>query len=331
MAYRIHGDQRVRDDLARIAQEQLGKAERELRTGIDHDPMQGSGIDHDPVQAVHSARKAVKKERALLRLVSNAIPGSVRRRENVALRDAARQLSGTRDAEVLVEALDDLHERYAGQVPLTAFTAFRDHLVQERNAARAQLADPHLAPHVADELHSIRERIDGLHLKNGGWKAIGPGLGRSYKRGRKAFTQARVRRDDESLHEWRKRAKDLWYQLRLIAPVCGQAVRGEAKEAHVLSDLLGDDHDLAVLRGALIDHGTEVAADLDALLGLIDHRRHQLQSEGVLVGTRIYAESPKAFSRRMHRRWRAGRAQARRPQNEDPAELAQATRTVAMA
>jgi hypothetical protein len=212
---------------------------------------------------------------------------------------------------------------------MAAFTAFRAHLEEERNIARARLSDPHLAPQVADELAAIRERIANLRLKAGGWRAIGGGLGRGYARGRRAFKQARLTRDDARMHDWRKRAKDLWYHLRLLAPVCGTAVRGQAKEAHALSDRLGDDHDLAVLRRTLIDHGAEVAADLEALLGLIEHRRGQLQAEAMFLGGRIYAESPRAFRRRLHRRWRAGRAQARAEQAEQPAQLADAARASA--
>ena len=168
-------------------------------------------------------------------------------------------------------------------------------------------------------------------LGQGRRDAIGGGLKRSYRRGRKAFRQARARPDDEHLHEWRKRAKDTWYHLRLIAPVCGEGIRGEAKDAHALADLLGDDHDLAVLRERLIAHGHEVATDVDALLGLVDHRRAQLQSEAMLAGERVYAERPKAFMRRIHRCWHAGRAEARAARASDPAELAEASRAVAVA
>jgi hypothetical protein len=47
---------------------------------------------------------------------------------------------------------------------------------------------------------------------------------------------------------------------------------------------------------------------MDALLGLIDHRREQLLAEAILAGERVYAERPKAFARRVRRCWYAGRA-----------------------
>jgi CHAD domain-containing protein len=130
----------------------------------------------------------------------------------------------------------------------------------------------------------------------------------------------------EELHEWRKRVKDLWYHERLLAPTCGGAVRGHAKELHHLADLLGDDHDLALLGRELTDGSIAVPADVDAVIKLIEHRREELQVEAYGIGERLYAESPKAFRRRMRRSWEAGRAMARATQERHPAELAAATR-----
>jgi CHAD domain-containing protein len=320
MAYKFEPDESVREAVLRTADEQLRRAEHELT----------EGIRADPVTAVHSARKALKKERALLRLSRDALGPGSRRRENAALRNAARQLSDTRDAEVLVQALDSISERYAGQLSEVTFGAFREELEAERDLAREKLNDPTLASAVVDQLEASRLRIADWRLKRGGWKAVDGGLLRSYRRGRKAFAEARAVPDGEHLHLWRKRAKDLWYGLRLLAPVCGEAVRGQAKEAHALSDLLGDDHDLAVLRQTLVRSGHDVPADLDALLALIDHRRKQLQQQALAVGEIVYAEKPKAFRRRVHRSWRAGRSRehARSP---DPVELADATRVAAVA
>jgi CHAD domain-containing protein len=319
MAYRFDTDESVAEAFARTADEQLAKAEHELRTGIQD----------DPVSAVHSARKALKKERSLLRLTRGSVSGPKRRRENIALRDAGRALSATRDAEVMVQALDELSVRYAGQVPELVFEAFRGRLEAGRQVAREQLTNPAMPAEVAAQLESVRRRVSKWDLRRGGWPALAGGLERSYADGRKAFRKARSCPDVHNLHEWRKRSKDLWYELRLLEAVCGQAVGGQAKEAHALADLLGDDHDLAVLRQTLTQAGAHVAADLDAVLGLLDHRRQQLQAEAMFVGERVYAESPKAFLKRIHRRWKAGRGQARADVvHDDAADLAHATRAV---
>ena len=130
----------------------------------------------------------------------------------------------------------------------------------------------------------------------------------------------------EGLHAWRKRVKDLWYQERLLAAVCGPVVAGQVKDAHRLADLLGDDHDLAELREALTQGTVHAPVDLDAVVGLIDHRRDTLQAEALYVGARVYAETPAAFMRRMRLLWKAGRGQARAARMQRPVELADATR-----
>ncbi len=138
--------------------------------------------------------------------------------------------------------------------------------------------------------------------------------------------EADRRRAPQRMHDWRKRVKDLWYQERLLAPVDGPAVRGQAKDLHRLANLLGDLHDLHVLRGRLTDEPVHVAADVDGIVGLIEHRQAELEGEAFSLGSRIYAEKPGAFVRRMRSAWRAGRALQHVAGQPQPAELAQATR-----
>jgi CHAD domain-containing protein len=318
MAYRFEADEAVQEAIIRCAREQLDHAVGEL----------SDGVGDDPVDAVHSARKAIKKERSLLRLARGAISPQQRRHENQALRQAARSLSGVRDADVMIETVTDLSDRFAGQLPESTFGEIAEQLKRTRETPRGQAAVSALHTDAVQELSAVRRRIDDWQLTDGGWSAIERGLVRSYRQGRKAFARAQGAPSLEDLHSWRKRVKDLWYHERLLAPVCGPAVRGHAKEAHQLADLLGDDHDLGVLRETLTHNQDGPAVDLDAVIGLIDHRRAELQTEAVHIGERVYAEKPKAFRRRMRRCWSAGRAIAGAALAQNPAELAQATRAV---
>ena len=300
MPYRLQPDESAPDELRRSAREQLDRAIEELSTGI-HD---------DPVEAIHDARKALKKARSLLRLGRGALDRDERRRENAALRHAGRELSSARDAEVMLEAADDLTERFVGRVPQTTFDAIRHHLVDERDSARRRLLESGLTAQVADELKAVRLRIDDWTMDRSGWKALEPGLKRSYARGRAGLEQARTEPTVENLHDWRKRSKDLWYHLRLLKPIAPGIVGGAAKEADELSKLLGDDHDLAVLRQTLERGAEDLKVDVGAVLELIDHRRAQLQDHAVALGQRLYAERPRAFVARMHSYWKASRLQA---------------------
>jgi CHAD domain-containing protein len=300
VAHRIKRRESVREAFARCTREQLDGAVRAL----------SEDIQKDPVEAVHSARKAVKKERALLRLMRGVIPSEQRHHENAALREAARGLSDAREREVVVQTIDQLAGRFSGQLPARTFATVRERLAVARDAHRAGLVSSTRGAQAVQDLGAVRVRFDDMKLKVGGWSALDQGLVRTYRRGRNALVLARGDRSPETMHAWRKRVKDLWYHLRVLTPVCGPSVRGQAKEADRLAELLGDDHDLAVLKVAVEDIGDELPLDLVALFGLIDHRREQLQSEAIPIGERLYAEKPKAFRRRMHRSWRAGRALA---------------------
>jgi CHAD domain-containing protein len=297
MAYELQAVETVQDGLRRCAREQLDRAIDELT----------SQVEDNPIEAVHDARKALKKTRSLLRLSHATIDRRDRRRANAALREAGQSLSPVRDAEVKVQAVDELSRRYAGRLPQSTFDAVRRHLGADRDTARQRLLSSGLANHVADELRAVRRRIDDMPMRDGGWQALAPGLLRSYRRGRDAMQVAAKEPTVENLHEWRKRTKDVWYHLRMLKPMAPGIVGGHAEEAEELSDLLGEDHDLAVLRETLERGSSELAIDLDAVFELIDHRRGQLQADALVVGQRLYAEPCKAFHRRLHDYWKAWR------------------------
>jgi CHAD domain-containing protein len=270
--------------------------------------------EEDPVEAIHDARKHVKKARALLRLVRPALGAGVYRHENAALRDVGRALSSTRDADVLLETVDALAKRYAGRLPATTFDGVRGALAAAAPARGDGGAE--LATAIA-ELRAALERVETWPLDDGGWDPVIAGVARAYERGRAAGEAARRRPTTEGLHEWRKRVKDLWYHERLLAPSWPAVVGAHGEQAHVLSELLGDEHDLAVLAERLcagVGLPANADADLAALLALVEERRGELRAAAHRLGRRLYAESPKAFARRLRRYVRAAVAE----QSEQP-------------
>ncbi len=313
MAYGIQPDEDVADAIMRCAREQLDRAELAL----------SEQARVDPAKAVHAARKAIKKERALLRLARESLPPQTHRATNDRLRDLARSLSSTRDAAVLMQTLDELSDRYSGQLPARAFAGARKRL--KAVSGPGGLNSTPVFARQLDGLAAIRTEVDGWRLGPGGWRAIEAGVLRSYRAGRSAMALAQREPSDENLHQWRKRTKDVWYHLRLLAPVGGPVVAGQAKQAAALSDLLGADHDLAILRQKLLEMGDNLV-ERDGLLGLINHRRDELQTEALFAGERLFAERRQAFRRRIRHSWRAGRAQARALRRRRPLEVPQVAR-----
>jgi CHAD domain-containing protein len=126
------------------------------------------------------------------------------------------------------------------------------------------------------------------------------GLKQTYRQARKAHEAAQAQPTVENLHEWRKQTKYLWHQLQLLERLSPGFVGELIDEMHALSDYLGDDHDLAVLRSRAFEL---LKAELNeksgsAIKALIDRRRAELQAKALKLGERLYADKPKSFARR---------------------------------
>jgi CHAD domain-containing protein len=150
-----------------------------------------------------------------------------------------------------------------------------------------------------------------LPLEGDGWELIGPGLHRTYRRGRKRLRAAQEEASVANLHELRKRVKDLTYQVRLVRDADTHMLGALADHAHDLSDHLGDDHDLALLRETVQRRPAAFAdpAEKRHLLEQIDQRRGELQFAAISLAERIYSDKPKRFSKRLEKRWEAWRDQ----------------------
>jgi CHAD domain-containing protein len=257
------------DDLAasvkRVAGDQLGAA------------AEGLEQPDDPVEAVHDARKRLKKTRSLLRLARPAMRPDAFRARNRELRDQGRALSGTRDADVMVETVDALAAHNTRRVRRAHLMAVRGRFV----AGTAGELPEHRVP-------ALARGVNRWPLGDISAGTLEEALTTTYRRGRKAAAKPAT---DENLHEWRKRVKDLWYQARLLS------IKPLARDAKKLSKLLGDDHDLVVLSGELPED--------DPLQALIDDRRAGLQKRARKLGERLYEDPPKTFRKHVRKRLRA--------------------------
>lgn len=242
---------------------------------------------------IHDARKQLKKARAALRLLRGSIGEIAYRRENAALRDAARPLGAARDSRVLVAVLDDLVEGRKSTLSPARFNKLRRILRQEQTQARRALTKAVIAKQ-RTALRAVIKRSERWRLRGEDWVLIGEGLERSYRRGRKKMALARQSRDTECLHDWRKQVKYLWHQLQILEPLRPRKIGTLANRCHKLADHLGDDHDLAVLGSKIANHAGafERKQDLDELLRQVDRRRVQLQHESFTLGTRLFADKP---------------------------------------
>ena len=291
MPYAIQPGEETPAAVRRIAHEQLAAALAEL-----------DAEDRLLADRVHEVRKHCKRLRGLLRLVRPGLE-AVYGRENHALRDAARELSGVRDAHALEETFD----RLLAALPATSrgqqCSAIRGKLVAQRELACRAAAER--LPRARDQLAAVQSRVDQWPVRGKRFKAIGGGLERTYGKARRRMRAAARAPDSDAFHEWRKQLKDHWYHLRLLAPFAPDALAPVIERVHYLADLLGEDHDLA----ELVHWAEHPDAALDPqplriLKELALARSERLRAEALGLGEALLAESPAALRKRLRQYYR---------------------------
>jgi excisionase family DNA binding protein len=259
--------------------------------------------------AVHEARKSFKRVRAALRLVRDETGQEWYRRENIFYRDSSRILAPVRDSTVLVLTLDAVTKAYAHIVPPETFASIRHNLIQRHEDIVEDLLDAQdVMELVAERLEAGRERLQEMPVSSTDFATFGEGLRRVYRRGRQAMRRAYADpADPDKFHEWRKRVKYLWYHMDILQPSWPVMLGDMARELHLLSDFLGDAHDLVVLKETLLAEPelSEGNLNLTTLLALIDRRRKGLEEACWTLGQRLYFEKPDDFVQRIETYWNA--------------------------
>jgi CHAD domain-containing protein len=267
-------------------------------------------------RTVHETRKALKRLRALLRLLEHRLGEDAYARESTALRHAARQLSDARDAEVILNTLDGLiarHPRALGR--RTGVRRLRARLAHERaHTERLTLGQPATRTAVIHELSAFRDGIAAWKLpERPGIGLVERDLRRLYSQGLERHKHVLRGKGDQvqAMHEWRKRVKDLRYAAEMLQRRGSQKrrrsdkrLRELAKRADALGELLGEDHDLAVLAQHLRagrhagrrDTWHTTRKTRKALLKAIAKRRRRLRKRALRDGARLYRRSPKRFT-----------------------------------
>jgi hypothetical protein len=226
-------------------------------------------------------------------------------RFNVIVRDAADVLAPIRDAQAVLATLDDLRAVGGNGQPDLDRVRSVQAAAAEQAARDIHNGDARIE-HARELLGDARKRIRRWQLPDG-FEAIGPGLERGYRRGRRALRDAVERPTDEHVHEWRKSVKNLWYQTRLLEPAAPSVLSPLIETLDHLAEALGDDHDLAVLVERLAGDPHRYGGALHAIKAIEIARAEQavLRRPAFRLGATIYAEKPAAFVARIETYWTA--------------------------
>jgi CHAD domain-containing protein len=285
----VHPDMAVGEALRAIARDVLSEA----RGALDNQ-------EKNNAVAVHDYRKAMKRWRALLRLLQPFL-GDEGQHRRIEARDFARELAGARDAQAAIEALEDLVESEAPLSPRT-IASIRGRLDEIRLGAEAATLTQAVCARLIIALENSVTTIDGWPVDQITFADLARELAKTYRRVRKDAPEDWRAAEPEVLHELRSRVVAHRYQMELVVPLWPKFGRVWVAEAQRLRDRLGSFQDLSVLHGFTKPHAA-LAPWRSRLVPLILARQATHAKAAQRIGGRLLAEKPKAFRRRLEALW----------------------------
>ena len=303
VSYHLRPGERVPTGIERIVREEIESAVRQLS---------GKG-EADRDEAIHEARKSLKKIRGVLRLMRLEL-GETYARENPFFRDVGLLLAQFRDGGAMIEAFDGLREKYRGELGRGRLASIRRGLLARKEQAERQGGIEEVLKGMAALLRQSAKRVAGWPLAANGFGAVAPGLEATFRRGQKALARARKHPSPENYHEWRKRVKNHWYQVRLLEGVWDGTMPAYERRLKDLETWLGEDHNLVVLEEKVMAepgfYGRQ--PEIWLFIKLIGKYHKELRGNALAEGARIYDAKPRQLSNRMRRMWGVGQASVRK-------------------
>jgi CHAD domain-containing protein len=237
--------------------------------------------------------------RALARLLREEIGEREFRRVNSRLRDTGRRLAPSRDSVVRLATLSRLIALHPKALALEGIERLQGQL----EADRAQAEEPAFDPRVLDDVEKMRRELSRWNLLDHDLDALSPGLRRIYREGRRRYARVKHKHArPQDLHDWRKRVKALYYALDMLGGPNAKGARRITKRTERLGEELGEEHDLWMLSVYVERHPQALGQDdrsREVLLKVIAQRRKRLRKRALAGGSRVYADPPSKFTRRI--------------------------------
>lgn len=288
MSYKLEQDLSLKKNIVSVAEDEVNLSLESLENMEIH-------------QAVHDIRKRFKKIRALARLVRDEMGEAEYKKVNIFYRDLGKELSEIRDLTAHLETVENLRELYGDHLYANFFNSLLKEIEKKRDNLEEELRSKNFfSDHLEKKLRLASQKMVTWPVEENDLKVILPSIKRVYKRGYKAILKCEKSPSAANYHEWRKRVKYLWYQLRLLEDLWPNFFESWEDEVHKLANFLGDDHDLMVLKQRIEEDVFDIKEKQKELaLAIIlkaseDHRKKAHE-----IGKLIYAEEPKIFKTRM--------------------------------
>ena len=252
--------------------------------------------------AVHDFRAAMKSWRAFLRLVEPHLKNNDLGWRTEA-RDLARMLAGARDVQAALDAIADAEPHTPTQrLSAVSWEAIRETLEDMRAAVETTGLTPSLRTRITGAMDRAEARMERWPLDQLSFSDVAENLADGYRRARHAIPGDWRAASAEDLHELRQRVVEHRYQMEIVEPLWPRLGRSWVREAQKLRNRLGKVQDLAVV-ARYAEPNQPLSRWRSRLQSIIKQRQTQHVAASRRIAGRLFAETPKAFRKRLEAMW----------------------------
>lgn len=262
--------------------------------------------ERNPTTKVHDIRRALKRWRALLRMLAPYLGESA---DALRLhgRELARRLTVARDAQSAIDAFNDATEASLAlpiALPARSLVTIQSRLDAWKAESERNIWTEDLQKDMADYLTASAWQVSQWNMDTLGFPDLAGMLTTTYRRARRSIPAKWDEAEGEDLHELRRRVVEHRYQMELIEPVWPRLGRIWVDEAQRLRTRLGKCQDLEMLTAKAGPH-QPLAHWRSKLAPVIAHRQAEHVQAARRIAMRLFAEPPKGFRRRLEALWDA--------------------------
>jgi len=250
--------------------------------------------------AVHDLRKALKRWRAILRLVAPMV-GEEAELMRLEARDLAREMAAARDGQAAQEALADLGDSLPNLSARSRAT-IAERLAQMCAGAQAIGLTPERGARIDDMWSRAAAAVERWPFERFDGSEAAARLTVFYRRVCAAIPDDWSNASPEALHRFRQRVVEHRYQMELADPLWPKLIGVWVSEAQRLRDRLGAHQDLMILQRLTEPH-QPLARWRSQLKPLIAERQAAHVAAAKRLTGRLFAEMSKAFRERRVSWW----------------------------
>lgn len=249
-------------------------------------------------EKIKVARKAIKKVRTILRLLSSSLKTGWVKTEEEILKDISKQFKGLRNIfiaeEIFKEIIPLLKKEKLDCDPSEILKLFES---LEKESFASFQSDEKKRKSIIVDLQVAYERLDEMLFKASPWDPILEEVVGTYKECHKLFKSLSKNPSDSDIIDFRKSLNFLNIELHFLSPYLLSSAKTHAKSVENLSQRSGHTQDIVQMAQLLKDNKKHLSSsdNLKTVLSFLDSYKEKTMDQLKAEAKEVFQALPKEY------------------------------------